>query len=102
MLEATGTSFTLMAILSITTGTIVLMWLGELITERGIGNGISLLIFCGIIAGAPGAIGSFWSDIQANQVEMLLAVILAFLIHHHDCPIYYSYGRPEENSSSVW
>jgi preprotein translocase subunit SecY len=79
LLEATGTGFTLMAMLSITTGTIVLMWLGELITERGIGNGISLLIFCGIIAGAPGAIGAFWSDIQANQVEMLLAVILLFL-----------------------
>lgn len=71
-----GIAFTLMTILTITTGTMVLMWLGELITEKGIGNGISLLIFAGIIAGAPPAIASFWSDVQKEQVEMILVVIL--------------------------
>lgn len=71
-----GVSFALMTILSITTGTMVLMWLGELITEKGIGNGISLLIFAGIIAGAPPAIAAFWMDVQKEQVEMILVVIL--------------------------
>ncbi len=72
-------AFILMTMLAITTGTIVLMWIGELITERGIGNGISLLIFAGIIAGAPPAIGQFVLDIQKDQVEVILALIL-FLI----------------------
>ena len=71
-----GIGFILMTMLAITTGTVVLMWLGEVITERGIGNGISLLIFTGIIAGAPPAIGQFAVDIQKEQVEVILAVIL--------------------------
>lgn len=71
-----GIGFVLSTILTITTGTMVLMWLGELITEKGIGNGISLLIFAGIIAGAPPAIASFWKDVQKEQIEMILVVIL--------------------------
>ncbi|MCB1145429.1 MAG: preprotein translocase subunit SecY [Leptospiraceae bacterium] len=73
-----GMGFVLLTILAITTGTIVLMWLGELITEKGIGNGISLLIFAGIIAGAPPAIASFWSDVRNNtaDVDMILVLIL--------------------------
>lgn len=71
-----GIGFVLMTILTITTGTILLMWLGEMITEKGIGNGISLLIFAGIIAGAPPAISQFWTDIQTEQVDMILALIL--------------------------
>lgn len=74
-----GFGFVLLTMLSITTGTIILMWLGELISERGIGNGISLLIFVGIIAGAPAAIHNFWSDIQTEQVDMILAIILLFV-----------------------
>ncbi len=71
-----GVNFILMTMLCITTGTIVLMWMGEMITEKGIGNGISLLIFVGIIAGAPPAIAQFVLDIQKDQVEVILAVIL--------------------------
>jgi len=74
--DGSDLSFVLMTILAITTGTILLMWLGELITERGIGNGISLLIFAGIISGAPPAVGQFMLDIQKDQVEVILAVIL--------------------------
>src|SRR6266404_4945359 len=51
-----GISFTLMTMLSLTTGTAFIMWLGEQITERGIGNGMSLLIFAGIVVGLPRAI----------------------------------------------
>ncbi len=74
-----GASFILMTILSITTGTIVLMWLGEQITERGIGNGISLLIFTGIISGAPPALQQFATEIQREEVEAILALILIFV-----------------------
>ena len=48
--------FTLPLIVSLVTGTMFLMWLGEQITERGIGNGISILIFAGIVAGMPSAV----------------------------------------------
>ncbi len=71
-----GIGFVLLTILTITTGTILLMWMGEMITEKGIGNGISLLIFAGIIAGAPPAIAQLWTDIQTEQVDMILALIL--------------------------
>ncbi|MDH5716328.1 MAG: preprotein translocase subunit SecY [Spirochaetia bacterium] len=78
----TGIGFVLMAMLAITTGTIILMWMGELITEKGIGNGISLIIFANIIASAPAAIGAFWLDVKKAEVEVILAVILlaVFLI----------------------
>jgi len=69
-------SFVLLAMLAITTGTIVLMWMGELITEKGIGNGISLIIFANIISSAPVAVGTFWLDVKKAEVEVILAVIL--------------------------
>ena len=72
-------SFILMTILVITTGTVILMWFGELITERGIGNGISLIIFAGIISGAPSAVNQFIVDIQKDQVEVILALVLICL-----------------------
>jgi preprotein translocase subunit SecY len=57
------TSFTtLTQIVALTAGTILLMWIGELITERGIGNGISFIIFAGIVAGLPGAVNTFLAD----------------------------------------
>lgn len=74
-----GIGFVLMTILAITTGTMFLMWMGELITERGIGNGISLLIFAGIISGAPPALATFWADVEADEVEVILALILLIL-----------------------
>ncbi|RME93815.1 MAG: preprotein translocase subunit SecY, partial [Candidatus Hydrogenedentota bacterium] len=74
-----GFGFVMMTVLTITTGTIFLMWLGELMTEQGIGNGISLLIFAGIISRAPSAVGRFWADVQADRVEVILALILLIL-----------------------
>lgn len=71
-----GISFVLMTILATTTGTIVLMWMGELMTEKGIGNGTSLLIFAGIISGAPPALSAFVSDWQNNEVNPVLMLIL--------------------------
>jgi preprotein translocase subunit SecY len=57
------TSFTtLTQIISLTAGTVLLMWIGELITERGIGNGISFIIFAGIVAGLPAAVNTFLAD----------------------------------------
>src|SRR6185436_10670500 len=53
-----GIGFVLLTIISLTTGTAFIMWLGEQITERGIGNGMSLLIFTGIVVNLPGAIGN--------------------------------------------
>src|SRR5271157_4745314 len=58
-----GVGFTLMTILSLTTGTAFIMWLGEQITERGIGNGMSLLIFAGIVVGIPRAIQDIYSHV---------------------------------------
>lgn len=68
--------FIIFSILSITTGTMVLVWLGEVITEKGFGNGISLLVFTGIVSVAPSSIYSFWSDVQRNEQEVVLALVL--------------------------
>lgn len=82
-----GFAFYFVAVTSLVTGALFLMWLGEQITERGIGNGISMLIFSGIVAGLPRAIGQ--SLEQARQGEMnwlvllfivLLAVAVIFLV----------------------
>jgi preprotein translocase subunit SecY len=69
--------FYLVAISSLVAGAVFLMWLGEQITERGIGNGISMLIFAGIVAGIPGAIGqSLESARQGDLNSLMLLVIL--------------------------
>jgi len=81
-----GIGFTLQTILTITTGTIFIMWLGEQITERGIGNGISLIIFIGIVAALPYAIRSEWTHYLINRghgkniIEELFLVALMFVV----------------------
>jgi len=72
-----GMGFYLPAVISLVTGAVFMMWLGEQVTERGIGNGISLLIFAGIVAGLPAAI--FQSLEQARQGEMNLLLLLGVL-----------------------
>ena len=57
-----GFGFTVETILSLTTGTAFIMWLGEQITERGIGNGMSLIIFAGIVVGLPHAVGNVYQQ----------------------------------------
>jgi len=71
-----GWSFRVMVMLTLTTGTIFLMWLGEQITERGIGNGISLLIFAGIVVRIPSALGQLIELIRLDQVSLLGALLL--------------------------
>jgi len=75
---ASGLSFYLTAVASLVTGAVFMMWLGEQITERGVGNGISLLIFAGIVAGLPAAIGQ--SLEQARQGEISILILLGILV----------------------
>ena len=76
-----GFGFVSMTMLSLTTGTAFIMWLGEQITERGIGNGMSLIIFCGIVVGLPNAIGEFISKIQSGDWNAFhVIVILAMMV----------------------
>lgn len=72
-----GFSFHFVAVTSLVTGAVFMMWLGEQITEKGVGNGISMLIFAGIVAGLPRAIGS--SLEQARQGELNILVLIAIL-----------------------
>jgi preprotein translocase subunit SecY len=75
---ASGLSFYVTAVASLVTGAVFMMWLGEQITERGVGNGISLLIFAGIVAGLPAAIGQ--SLEQARQGEISILILLGILV----------------------
>ena len=72
-----GPGFVMTAVVSLTAGTMFLMWLGEQVTERGIGNGVSLIIFAGIVAGLPGAVLNTLQ--QASSGEMSWFVVIAIL-----------------------
>ena len=72
-------SFYFTAIVSLVTGAMFLMWLGEQITERGVGNGISLLIFAGIVAGLPAAIGQSLEQVAEGQIQPLALFVVAAL-----------------------
>ena len=78
LVEHPGLSFYITAVVSLVTGTMFLMWLGEQITERGIGNGISIIIFVGIIAGLPQAIGQTVEQARLGEIHLL--VLLALLV----------------------
>lgn len=71
-----GWAFRLMTVITLTAGTAFLMWLGEQITERGIGNGISLIIFAGIVARLPSAVAQTYDLYQIGQLSFLLLVVL--------------------------
>lgn len=66
-----GPTFYFVATITLTSGTMFLMWLGEQITERGVGNGISMLIFAGIVAGLPGAIGQSFESARQGDLNIL-------------------------------
>ena len=68
--------FYLIAITSLVTGAVFMMWLGEQITEKGIGNGISLLIFAGIVAGLPSAIGQSLEQARQGEINILLLLFI--------------------------
>ncbi|HHU89244.1 MAG: preprotein translocase subunit SecY [Sphaerochaetaceae bacterium] len=68
--------FTLIAMMTVTTGTMFLVWLGDQITERGIGNGISLLIFAGIVARIPSAFVTLWKSVQSGALNPIVVLIV--------------------------
>ncbi|HET6514944.1 MAG TPA: preprotein translocase subunit SecY [Thermodesulfovibrionales bacterium] len=75
-----GWSFRLLTMITLTAGTAFIMWLGEQITERGIGNGISLIIFAGIVARFPNAIVSTFRLIQANELSIFFVIFLVAMM----------------------
>ena len=75
-----GWSFRLMTVITLTAGTAFIMWLGEQITERGIGNGISLIIFAGIVARMPQAIGNTFRLLSTGEMGIFVVVLLVALM----------------------
>jgi preprotein translocase subunit SecY len=75
-----GWAFRLMCVLTMTTGTMFVMWLGEQITERGIGNGMSLLIFAGIVVNFPSAILTTLDQMRTGQLSLLRIVFLLVMM----------------------
>ena len=75
-----GWGFRLMTVLTLTTGSLFVMWLGEQITERGIGNGMSLIIFAGIVVGLPQAVITTLEQLSTGQMSLLRIVILLVLM----------------------
>jgi len=75
-----GWGFRLMVMITLTTGTAFIMWLGEQITERGIGNGISLIIFAGIVVGLPHAIGEIWINLQQRTWSIFTVIVLMIVM----------------------
>jgi preprotein translocase subunit SecY len=75
-----GIGFSLMTVLTLTTGTAFIMWLGEQITDRGIGNGMSLLIFAGIVAGLPRGVGELVQKIQTDAWGSLTFLVVLILL----------------------
>jgi preprotein translocase subunit SecY len=75
-----GWSFRFMTVLTLTTGTCFMMWVGEQITERGIGNGISLLIFAGIVDGIPEGVTGYFATNKGNIQPLNLAAVVAIVL----------------------
>ena len=72
--------FRMTAVISLTAGTMFLMWLGEQITERGLGNGISILIFAGIAAGLPSAVGGLLELVRTGAMSIIVALFIVALV----------------------
>jgi preprotein translocase subunit SecY len=75
-----GWAFRLMTILTLTTGSAFIMWLGEQITERGIGNGMSLIIFAGIVVGLPRAVFATLDQLRLGQITLFTLILLMVLM----------------------
>ena len=75
-----GIGFRLVTVVTLLTGTMFLMWLGEQITERGLGNGISIIIFAGIAAGLPSALGSLFTLVSNGSISSFAAIIIVILV----------------------
>lgn len=97
-----GWAFRLMTMLTLTAGTTFIMWLGEQVTERGIGNGISLIIFAGIVARMPHAIGQTWTQLRLGEMSpflflgiiVMMVTVIAIIVFmeagHRRIPIQYA------------
>ncbi|TXH66565.1 MAG: preprotein translocase subunit SecY [Thiothrix sp.] len=75
-----GLGFIITTVVTLVTGTLFLMWLGEQVTERGIGNGISMIIFAGIVAGLPVALGKTFNLVNEGSLSPILVIVLLALI----------------------
>ncbi len=75
-----GMGFRLTAVVSLVAGTMFLMWLGEQITERGLGNGISILIFSGIVAGLPNAIGGLFELVRTGSMSIIASLFIIAVV----------------------
>ena len=75
-----GFGFRMTAVVSLVAGTMFLMWLGEQITERGLGNGISILIFAGIVAGLPSAIGGLFELVRTGAMSIIASLFIIALV----------------------
>ena len=80
LVYAPGWGFRLMTVLTLTTGTAFIMWLGEQITERGVGNGMSLIIFAGIVVGLPSAVLATVDQLRTGQMGLFRLIILLALM----------------------
>jgi preprotein translocase subunit SecY len=75
-----GFAFYFTAVVTLVTGTMFLMWLGEQITEKGVGNGISLIIFSGIVSSMPNAIASVLQQVKEGQMQALTLLLIAIIV----------------------
>ncbi len=75
-----GMGFVLTAVIALTAGTMFLMWLGEQVTERGIGNGVSLIIFAGIVAGLPSAVIGMFEQIRNGEMSEFVAIAVLIIV----------------------
>ncbi len=75
-----GMGFRFVTVVTLLTGTMFLMWLGEQITERGLGNGISIIIFAGIAAGLPSALGGLFTLVSNGSISSIAAIIIVILV----------------------
>ena len=75
-----GWGFRLMTVLTLTTGTTLIMWLGEQITERGIGNGMSLIIYAGIVVGLPSAVITTFDQLRTGQMGLIRLILLVVVM----------------------
>ena len=80
VVDAPGWGFRLLTVLSLTAGTAFIMWLGEQITERGIGNGISLIIFAGIVARLPSAVANTFRLISTGEMSIFFALVILVVV----------------------
>jgi preprotein translocase subunit SecY len=89
-----GWEFRLMTVITLTAGTAFIMWLGEQITERGIGNGISLIIFAGIVARLPNAIANTFKLLSTGEMGIfIIMIMIVFMITVIGCIIFVEQGQ---------